>query len=488
MVRPKSVNLKTPRKVKTLGSQFKIQLATLMDTLNSTQPHFVRCMKPNMEKVGRKYDSFVMLYQLRYAGFLEVCRIRQMGYPNRLSFEKFMKLYQILAPQSNNPRELLNDLLQSKKLQQGQCIIGTSKIFLKHSINNKLDLLRDEIYFGHAAKIQKYIRGIIQRGRYRSYKKTLTNLKIAIKEKNLILLEDSIASSVELPNEGLNMLLVKEAKNLLKRLKEENKMNKLLEDAINERQILALESTIKTAKNMNPPLQSLQLTKAIKLLERVKEEKVLLTEATNLIKLKDLKLLENWLDRAESLDLKSNELFKSIQIIVDRLNDERNILEEIQTAIDSENLQTLTAYLTKAIEMGLEGNLTIIQAKKYQIKFENQSTGTKILEVALETPPHIESLQTAIKKATSSGVESNSQIMIKAKRVYDLLNEIQNIEKLLKVAVDKSNIDDIRKELVKAETLQIVIRDDPILSKHNVEIHGIDIANTFINTRSQVNN
>ena len=45
----------TPKKMglrNTLGAQFKQQLATLMDTLNSTDPHFVRCMKPNMEKVG----------------------------------------------------------------------------------------------------------------------------------------------------------------------------------------------------------------------------------------------------------------------------------------------------------------------------------------------------------------------------------------------------------------------------------------------------
>jgi hypothetical protein len=35
----------------TLGTQFKMQLADLMTTLNSTEPHFVRCMKPNDLKV-----------------------------------------------------------------------------------------------------------------------------------------------------------------------------------------------------------------------------------------------------------------------------------------------------------------------------------------------------------------------------------------------------------------------------------------------------
>jgi myosin heavy subunit len=40
---------------KTLGSQFKAQLVTLMEKLNSTSPHFVRCMKPNKEKKRKHF-------------------------------------------------------------------------------------------------------------------------------------------------------------------------------------------------------------------------------------------------------------------------------------------------------------------------------------------------------------------------------------------------------------------------------------------------
>ena len=39
------------KKSLTLGAQFKKQLADLMATLNTTEPHFVRCMKPNKLKV-----------------------------------------------------------------------------------------------------------------------------------------------------------------------------------------------------------------------------------------------------------------------------------------------------------------------------------------------------------------------------------------------------------------------------------------------------
>jgi myosin heavy subunit len=319
------MNMRAPRKIKTLGSQFKLQLTTLMETLNSTQPHFIRCMKPNMEKVGRCYDSQVMLYQLRYAGFLEVCRIRQLGYPHRLSFDKFIKLYSILSTSNPSgsdghgvggrasvatapmipltPRELLSHLLTARHLSTGQCVIGQSKVFMKHSVSSRLDMLRDSIYFSYAALIQKYLRGMNQRARYRLFKRTLNQLKSALATRDLIALEDAIAISVELPSEGINMPLVREAKSVLKRVKEEVRMDKLLEDAMSERQLLALETAIRTAKGMNPVLESEALRRAIHLMEIVKTEKALLSQGSALL-LKggggDWKEFDQWLQAAQS--------------------------------------------------------------------------------------------------------------------------------------------------------------------------------------------
>src|SRR5690606_7906878 len=81
----------------TLAMQFKQQLNDLMAILNTTEPHFVRCMKPNAGKQGRIFDSNLMLAQLRYAGLVEVCRIRQLGLPLRKPHEKFMQQYSMLA-------------------------------------------------------------------------------------------------------------------------------------------------------------------------------------------------------------------------------------------------------------------------------------------------------------------------------------------------------------------------------------------------------
>ena len=57
------------------------QLQALMETLNSTQPHYIRCVKPNAENKPGRFDNHNVLQQLRcgvrsgisYFDYLMVC-------------------------------------------------------------------------------------------------------------------------------------------------------------------------------------------------------------------------------------------------------------------------------------------------------------------------------------------------------------------------------------------------------------------------------
>jgi myosin heavy subunit len=98
----------------TLGKQFKTQLDALMVTLNATDPHYIRCMKPNNEKRGSYFKSPMMLQQLRYSGLLEVCRIRKMGYPIRRTFAEFYGRYGVIAPSCKTVDALLIKLKDNK--------------------------------------------------------------------------------------------------------------------------------------------------------------------------------------------------------------------------------------------------------------------------------------------------------------------------------------------------------------------------------------
>lgn len=48
-----------------VGSQFKKQLAALMATLATMEPHYVRCIKPNSENSPNLFENVLSLQQVR---------------------------------------------------------------------------------------------------------------------------------------------------------------------------------------------------------------------------------------------------------------------------------------------------------------------------------------------------------------------------------------------------------------------------------------
>ena len=79
--------------LKTLAANFTVSLDDLMELLSEANPHFVRCIKPNMTKTPKKFDTAITQKQLNYTGVLETVKIRQTGYPLRVSFEDFCERY-----------------------------------------------------------------------------------------------------------------------------------------------------------------------------------------------------------------------------------------------------------------------------------------------------------------------------------------------------------------------------------------------------------
>ena len=72
-----------PKTFKTVSSAFRAQLDALLTTLNSTDPHFIRCIVPNNHKTPLLLDSALVMHQLTCNGVLEGIRICRRGFPNR---------------------------------------------------------------------------------------------------------------------------------------------------------------------------------------------------------------------------------------------------------------------------------------------------------------------------------------------------------------------------------------------------------------------
>merc|ERR1711970_53146 len=74
---------------KTVSSAFRNQLDALLTTLNSTDPHFIRCIVPNNHKTPGLLDSALVMHQLTCNGVLEGIRICRRGFPNRTVYLDF---------------------------------------------------------------------------------------------------------------------------------------------------------------------------------------------------------------------------------------------------------------------------------------------------------------------------------------------------------------------------------------------------------------
>mmetsp|Transcript_70275 Transcript_70275/g.168404 ORF Transcript_70275/g.168404 Transcript_70275/m.168404 type:complete len:1729 (+) Transcript_70275:106-5292(+) len=85
------------RKIYTVSAEFKDQLSSLMDIVDTTEPHFVRCIKPNPQNLPDLYDRKAVTEQLRYGGVLQVVQVSRAGYPVRINHQECWDDYKILA-------------------------------------------------------------------------------------------------------------------------------------------------------------------------------------------------------------------------------------------------------------------------------------------------------------------------------------------------------------------------------------------------------
>ncbi|RHZ80366.1 hypothetical protein Glove_137g32 [Diversispora epigaea] len=220
-----SMSVKKP----TLGSIFKVSLINLMETINSTNVHYIRCIKPNEVKIAWVFEPQMVLGQLRACGVLETIRISCAGYPSRWTFDEFVQRYYMLVRSTHwspDSKKLCTIILDASIKLPDKYQIGITKIFFRAGMlayleKLRLDRLNDCVTLMQknmlrhmyqkryaiiktstvkvqnlirsrqakrklkhlrenkaAVSIQKYWRGYIQRKKYTRAKKSISKLQI----------------------------------------------------------------------------------------------------------------------------------------------------------------------------------------------------------------------------------------------------------------------------------------------------------------------
>ncbi|XWS39612.1 hypothetical protein CRYUN_Cryun18bG0069700 [Craigia yunnanensis] len=158
-----------------VASKFKGQLFQLMQRLESTTPHFIRCIKPNNFQSPGSYEQGLVLQQLRCCGVLEVVRISRSGFPTRMSHQKFARRYGFLLLENvalQDPLSVSVAILHQFNILPEMYQVGYTKLFfrtgqigvLEDTRNHTLHgILRVQGCFrGHQARryFKKLLRGI----------------------------------------------------------------------------------------------------------------------------------------------------------------------------------------------------------------------------------------------------------------------------------------------------------------------------------------
>ncbi|XP_059398791.1 unconventional myosin-Vb-like isoform X2 [Carassius carassius] len=161
---------------KSVGTQFRNSLHLLMETLNATTPHYVRCIKPNDYKESFVFDSRRAVQQLRACGVLETIRISAAGYPSRWTYPDFFSRYRVLMTKKNmtiaDKKQVCKNLLETLIKDPDKFQFGKTKIFFRAGQVAYLEKLRADKFRFACIKIQKTVRGWLQRIRYRKIRKS----------------------------------------------------------------------------------------------------------------------------------------------------------------------------------------------------------------------------------------------------------------------------------------------------------------------------
>ncbi|KAG5008528.1 hypothetical protein JHK85_027070 [Glycine max] len=166
-----------------VATKFKGQLFRLMQQLESTTPHFIRCIKPNNLQSPESYEQGLVLQQLRCCGVLEVVRISRSGFPTRMFHQKFARRYGFLLLDhvaSQDPLSVSVAILHQFNILPEMYQVGYTKLFFRTGQIGVLEDTRNRTLHG-ILRVQSCFRGYQARHSLKDLRGGITTLQSFIR-------------------------------------------------------------------------------------------------------------------------------------------------------------------------------------------------------------------------------------------------------------------------------------------------------------------
>ncbi|KAI3869343.1 hypothetical protein MKX03_014521 [Papaver bracteatum] len=170
-----------------VGTKFKGQLFKLMQRLEDTTPHFIRCIKPNSRQLPGMYEKDLVLQQLRCCGVLEVVRISRSGYPTRMTHQQFARRYGFLLVEnvaSQDPLSISVSILQQFNVHPEMYQVGYTKLFFRTGQIAVMEDARKRVLQG-ALMLQKCFRRYQALRQFQETKRGLITLQSYVRGANI---------------------------------------------------------------------------------------------------------------------------------------------------------------------------------------------------------------------------------------------------------------------------------------------------------------
>lgn len=168
----------------TIWTKYKSQLASLMGNLKKTRSRYIRCLKPNRQKVPIIMEHIGTVEQLRCAGVVAAVTITRSAFPNRMENSVARYRYNTMwdkkavpstKTDSDTPEIALSkdcDALFTSALiskQEGDkkaFVVGKTRTYFRAGALEYLEGNRSSGMDGQAKQIQALVRGVLARKRF----------------------------------------------------------------------------------------------------------------------------------------------------------------------------------------------------------------------------------------------------------------------------------------------------------------------------------
>ncbi|KAJ8977277.1 hypothetical protein NQ317_006805 [Molorchus minor] len=152
-------------------------MQALVQNLQSKEPHYIRCIKPNEIKSAAAFDEQRVRHQVCYLGLLENVRVRRAGFAYRQRYDRFLKRYKMISQftwpnfRSDQKKTVVRVIIEENNFSD-DVKYGPQKLFFA------LETARNNLIPGIVTLIQKTWRGYVARQQYKRMKALLVMIKV----------------------------------------------------------------------------------------------------------------------------------------------------------------------------------------------------------------------------------------------------------------------------------------------------------------------